>query len=140
MIHHSALLKYKPFLLDLGGLKGRTELIKSKVPGGGYTVKPRTRELEIPYNRYELENSAEFLRTLEPFELALNAAKQEPGFRLADVVREFNENNPQGYMGLSKAERRQTDFNKKVAAWKEAGVNPARIARPASPPEDQNTG
>ncbi len=120
-----------------GGLKGKAELIQSTVPGGGYAVKPRTKELEILFDKYRLENSGEFLRSLEPFELALNAAKQEPTFRLADIVREFNQNNPDSWISLPEGRRRQTAFNKKVAAWKEAGVDPNRIASTDSAPEDQ---
>jgi hypothetical protein len=96
----------------IGPTDTRRELIKSKIRGGGYAVKPRTKELDIPFDRYKLQNSASFLNTLSSDELDLNAAKQDPGFRIEDFALK------KGWK-IGPAKRLQTAFNKKFAKWKE---------------------
>ena len=104
--------------------------LTGKQQEGGWTFMARE-ERRLPTNVYAIENSSAFLRSLNNDELALSAAKQEPGFRVQDFARE------RGW-GITYARRFQTEFNKRLALWKELGVDPNRIVQQLIP-EEQNT-
>ena len=88
---------------------------------GGWTFAPRDEWIR-PSNEYAIQNSRAFLNSLTPNELALNAAKLEPDFRIEDFAREKE-------WGINFAKRFQNAFNKKLTERKEAGVNPDMIAK-----------
>jgi hypothetical protein len=102
------------------GMKVYSPNLTNEQQKGGWAFVPRE-EWTLPTNVNAVQNSSAFVNSLDADELALNAAKLEPNFRIEDFAREKE-------WGIGFAKRFQTAFNKKLAAWKEAGGDPKRIA------------
>jgi hypothetical protein len=94
-----------------GGSLNKEEIEASKVKGGGYKMLPRGDRWNLDTKEERLKKARlerEFLLTLTPDELALNAAQREGGFRIEDFGREPGRN-----WSVNESRRFQTAFNRK---------------------------